>query len=206
MSIRQEGDWYIDENNNRWSCRYYTSTQAESRSRTLSNCSNCTDCNNCSLCSNCTDCNNCSGCTNCSYCSYCRCCDDCSDCRQCTNCSRCSRCNYCRHCCRCDRCGRCAGCNRCDRCSGCTYCNGYTVNPQRIYGRIMGSRNDTPAVYWVKAGEEQCVVGCFRGTLDELEARVKETHKDNPKHLHDYLRFIKGVRAYQEACKDADVL
>lgn len=70
----------------------------------------------------------------------------------------------------------------------------------------MGSRNRTPTVYWTKAGEEQCVVSCFRGTLDELEARVKETHKDNQKHLHDYLTFIKAVRAYQEAYKDENVL
>ncbi len=70
----------------------------------------------------------------------------------------------------------------------------------------MGSRAGAPKVYWVKAGEEQCVVGCFRGTLDELEAKVNETHKDNPKHLHDYPTFIKAVRAYQEACKDENVL
>lgn len=62
----------------------------------------------------------------------------------------------------------------------------------------MGSRGDTPTVYWIKPGKEQCVVGCFRGTLDELEARVQETHKDNPEHLKNYLKFIELVRNYQK--------
>lgn len=66
----------------------------------------------------------------------------------------------------------------------------------------MGSRNDTPTVYWLEQGKEQCVVGCFQGTLDQLEEKVKTTHKDNPEHLHNYLKFIKNVRMYQEACKN----
>ncbi len=61
----------------------------------------------------------------------------------------------------------------------------------------MGSRNDCPAVYWTAVGEEQCVVGCFRGTLNELEEAVRETHRDNATHLHDYLTFIEAVRTYQ---------
>lgn len=205
MSIRLEDGWYIDDSNNRWSCRYYTSTQAESRSRTLSNCSNCTDCSYCANCTNCSYCSYCSFCNNCSYFSYCNNCDNCNDCNFCNNCKNCNDCRYCRRCCNCDKCGRCVGCNNCSDCSNCNCCDGYTVNPQRIYGRTMGSRDDIPKVYWIKAGEERCVVGCFRGTLDELEARVKETHKDNPKHLHNYLRFIKAVRSYQEACDDENV-
>jgi hypothetical protein len=61
----------------------------------------------------------------------------------------------------------------------------------------MGSREDNPTVYWVKTGEEQCVVGCFRGTLAELEKAVEKTHKDNPVYLMQYRKFIKAVRAYQ---------
>ena len=68
----------------------------------------------------------------------------------------------------------------------------------------MGSRGDIPAVYWIEPGKEQCVVGCFRGTLDQLEAEVKETHANNPEHLKNYLKFIKNVRAYQEMCKDGE--
>jgi hypothetical protein len=62
----------------------------------------------------------------------------------------------------------------------------------------MGSRNDTPTVYWLEAGKEQCVVGCFRGNLNDLEKKVKETHADNAEHLQSYLKFIKMVKSYQE--------
>jgi len=61
----------------------------------------------------------------------------------------------------------------------------------------MGSRQDNPAVYWTTIGEEQCVVGCFRGTLSELEAAAKETHRDRPEYLKEYLTFIEAVRTYQ---------
>jgi hypothetical protein len=67
----------------------------------------------------------------------------------------------------------------------------------------MGCRGVIPAVYWLEVGKEQCVVGCFRGgTLTQFEEKVKETHKDNPEHLNNYLKFIRKVRAYQEACED----
>jgi hypothetical protein len=62
----------------------------------------------------------------------------------------------------------------------------------------MGSRWGTPKVYWLKPGEEQCVVGCFKGTLDELEERVKKTHQDKQEHLKNYMEFIQKVRTYQE--------
>lgn len=62
----------------------------------------------------------------------------------------------------------------------------------------MGSRNDFPVVYWNEIGKEQCVVGCFHGTLSEFEEKVKEVHKDNPKHYNDYMKFIENCRKYQE--------
>jgi hypothetical protein len=61
----------------------------------------------------------------------------------------------------------------------------------------MGSRHDYPSIYWTSMGEEQCVVGCFRGTLNELEEAVRVTHRDNATYLHDYLTFIEAVRTYQ---------
>lgn len=70
----------------------------------------------------------------------------------------------------------------------------------------MGSRNDTPQVYWITSGEEQCIVGCFKGTLSELEKAVRETHRDNPKHLRNYLRFIGLVRDYQKSVNDGEVV
>lgn len=62
----------------------------------------------------------------------------------------------------------------------------------------MGSRNDFPIVYWNEIGKEQCIVGCFRGTLSELEKKVKLRHKNNKKHYEEYKRFIDSVRKYQE--------
>ena len=98
----------------------------------------------------------------------------------------------------CRDCSYCRGCSDCRYCRGCSYCSDCRENPQRIFGWKMGSRGDTPAVYWKEPGKEQCVVGCFRGTLDELEAKVKETHANNPEHLENYLKFIKKVRRYQQ--------
>jgi hypothetical protein len=63
----------------------------------------------------------------------------------------------------------------------------------------MGSRNDNPTVYWVTPGKEQCVVGCFRGTLNELEVAVKIRHECNQEHLNAYLTFIEAVRCYQKS-------
>jgi hypothetical protein len=63
----------------------------------------------------------------------------------------------------------------------------------------MGRRKDSPRVYWITPGEEQCVIGCFRGNLDELEAAVRKTHVNNPQHLRDYLKWISAVRAYQQS-------
>lgn len=115
------------------------------------------------------------------------------NCHDCTNCVSCRDCSYCNDC---------AYCVSCHHCLSCRSCHDYWENPQRIVGWIMGSRDDIPAVYWLKPGKEQCIVGCFRGTLDELEAKVKETHADNPEHLKNYLKFIKNVRAYQKTCRE----
>ena len=68
-------------------------------------------------------------------------------------------------------------------------------------GKKIGRRNSNPAVYWLEIGMEQCVVGCFRGNLEELTERVQEKHAENKKHLADYMNFINAVRAFQEATK-----
>lgn len=36
--------------------------------------------------------------------------------------------------------------------------------------------------------------GCFTGTLQEFENRVKETHKDNPQYLKEYLGFVDYIK------------
>ncbi len=52
----------------------------------------------------------------------------------------------------------------------------------------IGSRKDM-TTYNFDTDEIFC--GCFKGTLKEFEAKVKETHKDNPQYLKEYLGAIK---------------
>ena len=37
--------------------------------------------------------------------------------------------------------------------------------------------------------------GCFFGTLNEFEAQVNKTHKDNDKYRQEYLEAIKYIKA-----------
>lgn len=184
--VREENGFYIDDNNNKWANSFFTLEEAAEISRSMINCFDCRNCRSCSFCRNCS---NCCDCRNCYGCSYCR---NCSNCRQCEGCTYCDGCT---HCIDCDECADCYYCNSCGFCRGCAK---FPTNPQRITGHSMGSRNDNPTVYWLEAGKEQCVVGCFRGTLDDLEKAVKETHAYNKKHLTDYLSFIQSVRRYQK--------
>jgi hypothetical protein len=53
-------------------------------------------------------------------------------------------------------------------------------------------RNNRITYYKYEIDEVDC--GCFRGTLDEFAARVKETHRDNPVHLARYRAAIEMFR------------
>ena len=70
MKKSEDGLWYVDQQNNRWSVRYFTKAQAIKNSESLKGCTRCT---------NCTDCADCTRCTNCTYCADCRGCTDCRD-------------------------------------------------------------------------------------------------------------------------------
>ena len=60
-----------------------------------------------------------------------------------------------------------------------------------IIGTI-GSRNRYTTIFHTDKGVfVQC--SCFRGTLDEFEAKVKETHQGN-KHERDYLALIQFAK------------
>ena len=60
-----------------------------------------------------------------------------------------------------------------------------------IVGTI-GSRNGYTTIFHTDKGIfVQC--GCFKGTLDEFEEKVKETHQGN-KHERDYLALIEFVK------------
>ncbi|MFI3322597.1 MAG: hypothetical protein R3Y50_08755 [Rikenellaceae bacterium] len=40
--------------------------------------------------------------------------------------------------------------------------------------------------------------GCFKGSLEEFEKQVKETHKNNKQFLDEYMGFINYVKFLQE--------
>ena len=178
--------FWTDANNNKWECEFFSEIEAEQLSKTLVNCENLVNCRNMANCNDCTNCGYCNDCTNCKGCSECKGCRDCKNCIGCRDCRDCNGCGYCSF------------CINCKGCSECNSCHDFQENPQRITGKKMGRRNDFSVVYWNEVGKEQCVVGCFCGTLSELEEKVKETHKNNPKHYEDYMKFIKCVRKYQE--------
>ena len=156
--MKKENGFWIDKNRNRWLCAFYAEEKAKELSKTLTRCSGCTNCSHCIDCSNCT------------YCHYCH------GCHYCNGCTKCTQIYYSRDCTDCSDCSACFYCSRCSNCNDCCYCHDFGENPQRIVGKKMGRRDANPAVYWLEVGEEQCVVGCFRGTLAELAERVKETH------------------------------
>lgn len=202
MGLKLINGYYIDENNNEWDALLYTLEEATEASDGLSGCIYCTNCHSCNYCSSCKACKGCSYCSSCKDCNFCHYCKDCNSCYACRDCNSCNDCTDCGYCADCDDCNYCHSCTNCSYCDDCRSCGNFDRNPQRIVGWQMGRREDTPIVYWLEVGKEQCVVGCFRGNLNELEEKVKETHKDNSKHLNDYLQWIEKVRKYQKEMED----
>ena len=69
-----------------------------------------------------------------------------------------------------------------------------SANLRKRYIQIacIGSRKDM-TTYCFEDNKIWC--GCWAGTLDEFEARVKETHKNNKQYLDEYMGFIKYLRS-----------
>jgi len=59
----------------------------------------------------------------------------------------------------------------------------------------LGRRKSQTTYYW---NEEigQIVCGCFRGTLEEFEKKVKKTHGNND-FAKGYFKFINALRNYK---------
>ena len=110
----------------------------------------------------------------------------------CQNCINCSDCSYCRSC---SYCSYCSYCRSCSSCRSCSDCSDFKTNPQRITSAILGSRNSQTTFYWNEE-KEQIVCGCFKGTLEEFETKVKETHGDND-FAKGYFKWIELVRMYK---------
>ena len=115
----------------------------------------------------------------------CTVCIDCTDCRNCIDCTYCTDCTVCRGCTNCRDCRDCRGCRDCSDCSD------YKENPKRIVSSKIGSREAQTSIYWTSSKDVQVVCGCFRGDLKTFESEINKTHKDNKKHLEDYLNLIR---------------
>ena len=119
----------------------------------------------------------------------------------CYNCCDCRNCYSCRNCINCRNCYSCDNCNYCNNCRNCHYCNYYKLNPQKYTTKKIGSRNDQTTFYYgeTKNGMEvQVVCGCFRGSLEDFEKAVLETHKDNDLYREQYLKEIEKVKVLFE--------
>jgi hypothetical protein len=125
-------------------------------------------------------------------------CEDCIDCRYCSYCIYCVSCRYCKHCRTCVTCKSCTDCIRCRSCVdcySCDFCFSFKSNPERILSPILGSRSAQTIFYW-NAKKEQIVCDCFKGTLQQFEDKVKQTHGDN-EHAKAYLQWIEKVKIYK---------
>jgi hypothetical protein len=59
----------------------------------------------------------------------------------------------------------------------------------------LGSRNLQTTFYWNEE-MEQIVCGCFQGTLQEFEEKIKETHGEN-NFAKGYFQWIVAVKNYK---------
>jgi uncharacterized protein YjbI with pentapeptide repeats len=55
-----------------------------------------------------------------------------------------------------------------------------------------------------RADTDEIWCGCFKGTLAEFAAKIKETHKDNPEHLAHYRSAVAFFRAYKKSVKPVE--
>lgn len=124
-------------------------------------------------------------------------CHNCRDCHNCSYCRDCHNCHYCRNCSDCRNCSNCSNCHNCRNCYYCHNCSDFNINPQRYVTPKVGSRDDNTTIYWV-GNDVQVVCGCFCGNVDEWEAKIKETHKYNEKHLKDYLEQVENIKKIME--------
>jgi hypothetical protein len=202
--MKRIGNYWVDSRGNKWSCEVFTKDKALIASKTCINCKNCTDCEDCTSCVECVACVRCTNCytsANCVDCVDCTSCTNCTNCRDsrycivctfCNHCGECNNCNVCRHCKGCRDCKDCKDCNYCScciSCLNCESCSDYHSNPARISSPRIGSRHDHTHLYWL--GENtQVICGCYRGSLEEFEKKVKEVHNDTTRHYEDYISFI----------------
>lgn len=72
--------------------------------------------------------------------------------------------------------------------------NAYISSPRSYFVQgPIGSRDDFLTYYLDKDKKIYAVTGCFSGTLEEFEKKVKETHGSN-KHAKQYLKAAEMAR------------
>ena len=72
--------------------------------------------------------------------------------------------------------------------------NAYISSPRSYFVQgPIGSRDDFLTCYLDKDKKIYAVTGCFSGTLEEFEKKVKETHGSN-KHAKQYLKAAEAAR------------
>ena len=86
-------------------------------------------------------------------------------------------------------------CSNCSDCSDCSDCSYFKTNPERITSAKIGSRNSQSTYYWTNE-HEMIICGCFSGTLQEFENKVKEKHQGND-HEIAYMNWINKIKAYK---------
>lgn len=143
-------------------------------------------------------------------------CDNCINSRECTDCTLCKRCVRCNNC---KDCYNCSGLINCDYLECCNYiCNasGYVCQPEVYTSFRCGSRRGITYIYCgktrTKEKDIQVCCGCFRGDLEEFEAKVIENYGINEndeyeeailknskslkieKYFNDYMKIIKKVK------------
>ena len=69
--------------------------------------------------------------------------------------------------------------------------SGANLSERYIQIACIGSENRMTTYRFV---DDTIWCGCFKGTLEEFENRVKETHKNNPQYFREYLGFIAYIR------------
>ena len=70
------------------------------------------------------------------------------------------------------------------------------LNKKFVQVAGIGSENRT-TLYCIDDNKVWC--GCFRGTLEELRAKVQNTHKNNPKYKAEYKAAIKFFETVKKA-------
>ena len=95
----------------------------------------------------------------------------------------------------CIDCSDCSGCSYCSGCLDCRDCSYFKTNQQRITSPTLGSRKSQTTYHWNEEKEE-IICGCFKGTLEQFRAKVKETHGDN-EFAQGYLKWIDAVKFYK---------